>query len=65
MYYSTDSKEHKQNMADLADKRTDEQRHNDAFWAAQDSFWDRHWYAEKCDAMIPNGETCNCGKCTE
>lgn len=42
-FYSTDSKEHRQNMEDLKDTRTDEEKENSRFWQIEHNAIDRYF----------------------
>lgn len=61
MYYNTDSEDHKRNLEDLADTRTDNDKQRDDFWTAQDKFWEQNNYCVKC-GFVPVEESCNCEK---
>ena len=67
-FYSTDSKEHRANMAELADTRTEDQKRWDRHWQAEFDAMDRFFEEENydigrchmCGIMNSNLNRCNC-----
>lgn len=69
-FYSTDSKEHQENMADLADTRSEEEKARARFWDSEYDAMDRFFEEENyqigrchiCGIMNHNLNRCNCAE---